>query len=43
VLAGRPGDRLAAYQEAGLDAFVYLGCDVLAALTETLDQIGEPR
>ena len=46
VLAGRPSDRRAAYAGAGVDAFVYLGCDALAALTEALDQldqIGEPR
>jgi methylmalonyl-CoA mutase len=43
VLAGRPGDRLAAYQRAGIDAFVYVGCDVLAALTTVLDEIGAPR
>jgi methylmalonyl-CoA mutase len=42
VLAGRPGDRLAAYQRAGIDAFVYVGCDVLAALTTVLDEIGAP-
>jgi methylmalonyl-CoA mutase len=42
VLAGRPGDRRDAYQEAGIDAFVYVGCDVLAALTTVLDEIGAP-
>jgi methylmalonyl-CoA mutase len=42
VLAGRPGDRLEAYQRAGIDAFVYVGCDVLAALTTVLDEIGAP-
>ncbi|MGH3245475.1 MAG: methylmalonyl-CoA mutase small subunit [Trebonia sp.] len=42
VLAGRPGDRLEAYQQAGIDAFVYVGCDVLAALTTVLDEIGAP-
>jgi methylmalonyl-CoA mutase len=40
VLAGRPGDQRDAYQEAGIDAFVYVGCDVLAALTTVLDKIG---
>jgi len=43
VLAGRPGDRREAYQEAGVDAFVYAGCDGVAALTAVLDQIGAPR
>jgi methylmalonyl-CoA mutase len=40
VLAGRPGDQRDAYQQAGIDAFVYVGCDVLAALTTVLDVIG---
>jgi methylmalonyl-CoA mutase len=43
VLAGRPGDRREAYQSAGVDAFVYAGCDALAALTSLLDQIGASR
>jgi methylmalonyl-CoA mutase len=42
VLAGRPGDRRGAYQAAGIDAFIYVGCDVLAALTTVLDEIGAP-
>ena len=41
VLAGRPGDRLEAYQRAGVDDFVYLGCDAVAALTAALDEGGE--
>ena len=41
VLAGRPGDRLEAYQRAGVDDFVYLGCDAVAALTAALDAGGE--
>jgi methylmalonyl-CoA mutase len=36
VLAGRPGDRLEAYQRAGVDDFVYLGCDAVAVLDATL-------
>jgi methylmalonyl-CoA mutase len=36
VLADRPGDRLGAYQRAGVDDFVYLGCDAVAALTAAL-------
>jgi methylmalonyl-CoA mutase len=36
VLAGRPGDRREAYQSAGVDGFVYLGCDAVAALTAAL-------
>jgi methylmalonyl-CoA mutase len=40
VLAGRPGDREEAYRSAGVDAFVYAGCDAVAALTAVYDQIG---
>jgi methylmalonyl-CoA mutase len=40
VLAGKPGDRREAYQSAGIDAFVHLGCDAVAALTAVLDEIG---
>ena len=41
VLAGRPGDRREAWQSAGVDGFVYLGCDAVAALTEAFDKGGE--
>jgi methylmalonyl-CoA mutase len=40
VLAGRPGDREEAYRSAGVDAFVYAGCDAVAALTAVYDEIG---
>jgi methylmalonyl-CoA mutase len=40
LLAGRPGDRRAAYQDAGVDDFVYAGCDALAALTTVYAAIG---
>jgi methylmalonyl-CoA mutase len=40
VLAGRPGARREAYESAGVDAFVYAGCDALAALTAVFDEIG---
>jgi methylmalonyl-CoA mutase len=40
VLAGRPGDRDEAYRRAGVDAFVYAGCDAIAALTAVYDEIG---
>jgi methylmalonyl-CoA mutase len=43
VLAGRPGDRREAYQDAGVDAFVYQGCDAVAALTAVFDENGAPR
>jgi methylmalonyl-CoA mutase len=32
LLAGRPGEREQAYREAGASDFLYLGCDVVAAL-----------
>jgi len=34
VLAGRPGALEAELRKAGVDAFIYVGCDVLATLTE---------
>jgi methylmalonyl-CoA mutase len=40
VLAGRPGERDEAYRSAGVDAFVYAGCDAIAALTAVYDEIG---
>jgi len=40
LLAGRPGDRREAYEAAGIDSFVYVGCDALALLTGLLDEIG---
>jgi methylmalonyl-CoA mutase len=43
VLAGRPGDRREAYQQAGIDGYVYAGCDAIAALTTVLEKIGALR
>jgi methylmalonyl-CoA mutase len=40
VLAGRPGDQREAYENAGIDDFVYLGSDALAALTAVYDESG---
>ena len=31
-LAGRPGDHEAALRAAGIDGFIFMGCDVIAAL-----------
>ena len=31
-LAGRPGEREAAYRDAGVQTFIFAGCDVLAML-----------
>jgi methylmalonyl-CoA mutase len=39
-LAGRPGEREAAWREAGVQSFVYEGCDLLATLTAAYDIIG---
>ena len=36
-LAGRPGEREAAWREAGVQSFVYEGCDLLATLTAAYD------
>lgn len=36
VLAGRPGALEAQLRAAGVDAFIYVGCDVLATLEEVL-------
>jgi methylmalonyl-CoA mutase len=35
-LAGRPGPLEAPLKEAGIDGFIFLGCDVVATLTEVL-------
>ncbi len=43
VLAGRPGDKEEAYRSAGVDAFVYAGCDAVAALNAVYDEIGVSR
>lgn len=40
LLAGRPGERREAYQLAGVDEFVFAGCDAVAVLTSVLDEIG---
>jgi methylmalonyl-CoA mutase len=39
-LAGRPGDREAAFKAAGIQSFVYEGCDVLATLTAAYAMLG---
>jgi methylmalonyl-CoA mutase len=40
LLAGRPGERREAYEAAGIDSFVYVGCDAVALLAGLLDEIG---
>ena len=37
VLAGRPGSLEPALREAGVDAFLYAGCDAVALLSELLE------
>lgn len=39
-LAGNPGERKDAYRQAGIDDFIFLGCDVLAMLRATLIRLG---
>lgn len=40
VLAGRPGEHEAAYREAGVSHFIYMGCDVAHTLDALLQQMG---
>ena len=42
-LAGRPGEREAALRAAGVQSFIYEGCDVLATLTAAYDILGAER
>lgn len=39
-LAGRPGDKEAAYKAAGVDAFIFMGSDALAILREAHATVG---
>jgi methylmalonyl-CoA mutase len=39
-LAGRPGEREAALRAAGVQSFIYDGCDVLATLNAAYDSLG---
>ena len=38
--AGHPGDQRATYTEAGVDDFIFLGCNVLDLLEQTLNRLG---
>ncbi|WP_431683345.1 methylmalonyl-CoA mutase small subunit [Kitasatospora sp. KL5] len=40
LLAGRPGELREAFQRAGVDSFVFAGCDAVEVLTSLLDEIG---
>lgn len=37
LIAGRPGPQEGALREAGVDGFIYIGCDVVAMLSELLE------
>ncbi len=39
-LAGRPGDHEAAWRQAGVKTFIYMGCDVLSTLQAAHDRLG---
>ena len=39
-LAGRPGDHEAAWRQAGVKTFIFMGCDVVATLQATHDILG---
>ena len=39
MLAGRPGEREAAWRAAGVDGFIYAGADRIATLEELLRRI----
>ncbi|VBB68928.1 Methylmalonyl-CoA mutase [invertebrate metagenome] len=39
-LAGNPGDRKEGYLKAGVDDFIFVGCDVLGSLRTTLSRLG---
>lgn len=43
LVAGRPGDREAALREAGVSDFVFVGADVLDAMSRLLDSLGVER
>ncbi len=40
ALAGRPGDNETAFRAAGIDSFIHIGVDVLAALQNTHELLG---
>ncbi|BCP51664.1 methylmalonyl-CoA mutase [Kaistia sp. 32K] len=41
VLAGRPGERETAYRHAGVEAFIFVGCDALDYPGRILDRLDE--
>ncbi|MFD9127447.1 methylmalonyl-CoA mutase small subunit [Kitasatospora sp. NPDC059571] len=43
LLAGRPGELREAFERAGVDSYVFAGCDAVEVLTSLLDEIGVAR
>lgn len=43
ALAGRPGDREAAYRRSGIDTFIFSGCDRLSLSERIFSELHEPR
>jgi methylmalonyl-CoA mutase len=41
-LAGRPGEQEAAWRQAGVTSFAFMGCDVLSTLRAAHDSLGPP-
>jgi methylmalonyl-CoA mutase len=42
ALAGAPGDRESSYRQAGVETFLFTGCDAVEVLGRTLDGLGVP-
>jgi methylmalonyl-CoA mutase len=40
LLAGSPGERADSDSAAGITGYVFVGCDAIAILTQTLDDLG---
>ncbi len=40
ILAGHPGENKETYDQAGVDRYIYISCDVLTTLRELLDEEG---
>ncbi len=43
ILAGKPGNSLEAFEAAGVNRFIYIGCDVLSTLESVVDELGVER
>ncbi len=40
LLAGKPGERAESDREAGVDGYIYLGCDAVSVLEQSLSDLG---